>query len=92
MRENYCMQIVAHILKFPLQEIYHANGYKILSVSVVQLILACNYIAPTGLKVVSASVQKVLACKYFAPTGIEIVSVVVQIVPAGKNLPQRLQI
>ena len=56
----------------------------------VQNVLACEYIAPTGVEVVRASVQNVLACKYIVPTGIKIVSVVVQILPASKNLPQRL--
>ena len=45
-----------------------------------------------GIEDVRAGAQNILACNYISPMGIEIVSVVVQIIPAGKNLPYRLQI
>ena len=64
----------------------HANGYKIISVS-VQNILAYKYIVPMGIEVaLMRSVHNVLGCKYIAPTG---VSAVVQIIPTGKKLPLR---
>ena len=43
-----------------------------------QHILACKYIAPMDIEMVSASVQNILACKYIAPTGIEVVSASLQ--------------
>ena len=51
-----------------------------------------KFTAPMGIEDVLASVQNIFPCKCISPTGIEIVSVVAQIIPAGKNLPHRLQI
>ena len=34
--------------------------------------LACKYITPMGIEVVSVSVKNVLACKYIAPMGIKV--------------------
>ena len=45
-----------------------------------------------GIEDVWASGQNIFACKYITPMGIEIVLAIVQIIPAGKNLPHRLQI
>ena len=50
-------------------------GIKVVSMS-VQNVLACNYIAPTGIDCIGGCTE----CKY-----------VVQIIPAGKYLSHRLQ-
>ena len=44
----------------------------------LQIMPAGKYIAPKGIKVISASVQNVITCKYIAPTGMKVVSASVQ--------------
>ena len=47
----------------------------------VQNVLACKYIVPMGIEVISENVQNIPVGKYVIPKGIEIISVVVQIIP-----------